>query len=315
MAEAPVFGLLLRMSLPLMLSMMIQALYNIVDSVFIGMLPERAEALQALGYAYPIQMLLVAGGVGTGIGVNALLSRSLGEKDGKKAAAAAGNGYFLMLCFYFAFLVFGFFVLFRGAYFDLCTQNARIRELGQIYLGICLVFSFGQFILLIAERQLCAVGRTGLAMTMQLAGALTNIALDPLFIFAFDMGAAGAAVATVLQCLQSLTTLIMQLVFGFLWEGDVKDLLVGIYGIFYKLQYFVLMLGYGLTNASLSLLAYNFGKRDRERVKKTILSTLAIAAVVAVYRRTMRESSAAPDSPAGTDAGTTPGTEGAHDPF
>ena len=92
MAEAPVFGLLLRMSLPLMLSMMIQALYNIVDSVFIGMLPERAEALQALGYAYPIQMLLVAGGVGTGIGVNALLSRSLGEKDGKKAAAAAGNG-------------------------------------------------------------------------------------------------------------------------------------------------------------------------------------------------------------------------------
>ena len=103
MAEAPVFGLLLRMSLPLMLSMMIQALYNIVDSVFIGMLPERAEALQALGYAYPIQMLLVAGGVGTGIGVNALLSRSLGEKDGKKAAAAAGNGYFLMLCFYFAF--------------------------------------------------------------------------------------------------------------------------------------------------------------------------------------------------------------------
>lgn len=479
MAEAPVFGLLLRMSLPLMLSMMIQALYNIVDSVFIGMLPERAEALQALGYAYPIQMLLVAGGVGTGIGVNALLSRSLGEKDGKKAAAAAGNGYFLMLCFYFAFLVFGFFVLFRGAYFDLCTQNARIRELGQTYLGICLVFSFGQFILLIAERQLCAVGRTGLAMTMQLAGALTNIALDPLFIFAFDMGVAGAAVATVLgqcvsmalgiflnlrfnreirmtkkdlrpdakvigeifriglpaivlQCLQSLTTLIMQLVFGFLWEGDVKDLLVGIYGIFYKLQYFVLMLGYGLTNASLSLLAYNFGKRDRERVKKTILSTLAIAAVVAVagtllfellpaqllslfnassapaaggiselsvgvtvmrvtalsfpfallnimlasalqglgsgvrsmivallrllvvlmpacflfgksggidalwwgalvaeaaalvyasfatvavYRRTMRESSAAPDSPAGTDAGTPPGTEGAHDPF
>lgn len=123
MAEAPVFGLLLRMSLPLMLSMMIQALYNIVDSVFIGMLPERAEALQALGYAYPIQMLLIAGGVGTGIGVNALLSRSLGEKDGKKAAATAGNGYFLMLCFYFAFLVFGFFVLFRGAYFDLCTRT------------------------------------------------------------------------------------------------------------------------------------------------------------------------------------------------
>ena len=100
MKEKPILPLLLSMALPMMLSMMVQALYNIVDSVFIGMLPERDAALQALGYAYPIQMLLVALGVGVGIGVNAVLSRALGKGDPEKASAAAGNGYFLMLCGY-----------------------------------------------------------------------------------------------------------------------------------------------------------------------------------------------------------------------
>ena len=330
MADLPVFRLVLTMALPMMLSMMVQALFNIVDSVFIGMLPERDAALQALGYAYPIQMLLVALGVGVGIGVNAVLSRALGKGDPEKASAAAGNGYFLMLCGYVVFLVFGILVLTTGLYFNSCTQNEQIREMGKVYLGICLVVSFGQFFLLIEERCLCATGKTGLAMAMQLSGALTNIVLDPVFIFVFDMGVAGAAVATVLgqcvsmgiglwlnlkfnreirtsfkemkprgdilkaifkvglpaivlQCLQSLTTLVMQLVFGFLWTGETKDLLVGIYGIYYKLQYFILMLGYGLTNAVLPIIAFNYGRKNRERVKKAILSALGIAAVVAVF--------------------------------
>lgn len=329
MATAPVFRLLLAMALPMMLSMVIQALYNIVDSIFIGLLPERAEALQALGYAYPIQMLLVAMGIGTGIGVNALLSRSLGQKDEKTASAAAGNGYFLMLCFYAVFLVFGILVLTTGLYFNSCTQNETVRSMGKTYLGICLVLSFGQLIQLICERCLCATGKTNLAMVMQIGGALTNIVFDPVFIFAFDMGVAGAAAATVLgqcvslalglflnikfnkeiktsirnirpdgaiikdifkvglpaivlQCLQSLTTLVMQLVFGFLYEGTMKDLLVGIYGIYYKLQYFVLMLGYGLTNAVIPIISFNYGSRDKKRIRQTIFSALIIACVIAV---------------------------------
>lgn len=329
MANTPVFRLLLTMALPMMLSMMIQALYNIVDSIFIGRLANRAEALQALGYAYPIQMLLVSAGIGIGIGVNALLSRALGQNDKKTTAKAAGNGYFLMFLFYVVFLVFGILILTAGVYFNSCTGNPEVRRLGKAYLGICLVLSFGQLFQLIAERCLCATGKTNLAMIMQLAGALTNIVFDPVFIFAFKLGVVGAAIATVLgqcvsmalgfffnirfnreaavtfkdlkpdskilkeifkvglpaivlQCLQSLTTLVMQLVFGILTKGDVKDLLVGIYGIYYKLQYFVLMLGYGLTNAVLPIIAFNYGSRNETRVKKTIFYALGFALVIAV---------------------------------
>lgn len=328
MAQTPVFRLLITMALPMMLSMMIQALYNIVDTMFIGMLENRDAATQALGYAYPIQMLLVALGVGVGIGVNALLSRRLGEGEPEKAALAAGNGYFLMLVFYAAFLVFGIFVLTEGTYFNSCTENAEIRSLGKSYLGICLVLSFGQFLQLTAERCLCATGRTGLAMLMQISGALTNIVLDPVFIFAFNMGVAGAAIATVLgqcvsmlvgiflnikynpalrlrfshlcpdkktlslilrvglpavvlQCLQSLTTLVFQIVFGILYTGETKDLLVGIYGIYYKLQYFVLMLGYGLTNAVIPIVSFNYGAGKLERVRKTAKYSIGVGLLVA----------------------------------
>lgn len=341
MATAPVFKLLLTMALPMMLSMMIQALYNIVDTVFIGMLPNRDAATQALGYAYPIQMLLVALGIGIGIGVNALLSRCLGEKNAEKAGAAAGNGYFLMLVFFLIFLAFGILVLTTGLYFNSCTQNEEVRELGKTYLGICLIFSFGQFLQLTAERCLCATGRTGLAMLMQISGALTNIVLDPVFIFAFDLGVAGAAIATVLgqcvsmgvglflnakcnkelsiarrhfrpdktilteifkvglpavvlQCLQSLTTLVFQLLFGFLYVGETKDLLVGIYGIYYKLQYFVLMLGYGLTNAVIPIVSFNYGGKQPERVRKTVLSALAMGLTISLLGLIVFEALPAP---------------------
>lgn len=328
MAKAPVFRLLLTMALPMMLSMMIQALYNIVDTIFIGRLENRDAATQALGYAYPIQMLLVALGIGIGIGVNALRSRCLGEKQTEKAARAAGNGYFLMLVFYAVFLILGIFVLTKGVYFNICTDNSEVQRLGKNYLGICLIFSFGQFLQLTAERCLCATGKTGLAMLMQICGAATNIILDPVFIFGFNLGVAGAAIATVigqcvslavglflnikcnpelrlafrhlkpdkealaeifkvglpavvLQCLQSLTTLVFQLVFGILYKGETKDLLVGIYGIYYKLQYFVLMLGYGLTNALIPIISFNYGAKQPERVKSAVRYALCIALVIA----------------------------------
>ncbi len=342
MADMPIVKLIVTMALPMMLSMMIQALYNIVDSVFIGMLPERAEALQALGYAYPVQMLMVAAGVGTGVGAGALLSKALGMNDGKKADAAAGNGYFLMLCFTVVFAIFGLFVFFGGAYFNICTSSAVVAEYGRKYLGVCLMFSLGQFVQLMGERTLCSTGRTNLAMIMQLAGALTNIALDPLFIFVFDMGVTGAAVATVigqwasmivglllnikfnpeirvsvksmvtpncrslseifkvglpaivLQCLQSLTTLVMQITFGFLYSGAEKDLLVGIYGIFYKLQYFVLMLVYGLNNAAIPVIAFNYGMGNGGRVKKAIAASTVVALIIGVLGLILFEASPAP---------------------
>lgn len=342
MADMPIVKLIVTMALPMMLSMMIQALYNIVDSVFIGMLPERAEALQALGYAYPVQMLMVAAGVGTGVGAGALLSKALGMNDGKKADAAAGNGYFLMLCFTVVFAIFGLFVFFGGAYFDICTSSAVVAEYGRKYLGVCLMFSLGQFVQLMGERTLCSTGRTNLAMIMQLAGALTNIALDPLFIFVFDMGVVGAAVATVigqwvsmivglvlnikfnpeirvsvkamvtpnrralgeifkvglpaivLQCLQSLTTLVMQITFGFLYSGAEKDLLVGIYGIFYKLQYFVLMLVYGLNNAAIPVIAFNYGMGNGVRVKKAIVASTVVALIIGILGLILFEAAPAP---------------------
>lgn len=342
MADMPIVKLIVTMALPMMLSMMIQTLYNIVDSVFIGMLPERAEALQALGYAYPVQMLMVAAGVGTGVGAGALLSKALGMNNAKKADAAAGNGYFLMLCFTVVFAVFGLFVFFGGAYFDICTSNEVVAEYGRKYLGVCLMFSLGQFVQLMGERTLCSTGRTNLAMIMQLAGALTNIALDPLFIFVFDMGVVGAAVATVigqwvsmivglilnikfnpeirvsvkamvtpnrralceifkvgllaivLQCLQSLTTLVMQITFGFLYSGAEKDLLVGIYGIFYKLQYFVLMLVYGLNNAAIPVIAFNYGMGNGGRVKKAIVASTVVALIIGVLGLILFEAAPAP---------------------
>ena len=342
MADMPIVKLIVTMALPMMLSMMIQALYNIVDSVFIGMLPERAEALQALGYAYPVQMLMVAAGVGTGVGAGALLSKALGMNDGKKADAAASNGYFLMLCFTVVFAIFGLFVFFGGAYFNICTSSAVVAEYGRKYLGVCLMFSLGQFVQLMGERTLCSTGRTNLAMIMQLAGALTNIALDPLFIFVFDMGVVGAAVATVigqwvsmivglvlnikfnpeirvsvkamvtpnrralceifkvglpaivLQCLQSLTTLVMQITFGFLYSGAEKDLLVGIYGIFYKLQYFVLMLVYGFNNAAIPVIAFNYGMGNGGRVKKAIAASTVVALIIGVLGLILFEAAPAP---------------------
>lgn len=342
MADMPIAKLIVTMALPMMLSMMIQALYNIVDSVFIGMLPERAEALQALGYAYPVQMLMVALGVGTGVGAGALLSKALGMNDGKKADSAAGNGYFLMLCFTLVFAIFGLCVFFGGVYLDICTSNAVVAEYGRQYLGICLIFSLGQFVQLMGERTLCSTGRTNLAMIMQLAGALTNIALDPLFIFVFDMGIVGAAVATVigqwvamivgfildvrlnkeirvsvkaivtpsarslgdifkvglpavvLQCLQSLTTLVMQITFGFLYSGAEKDMLVGIYGIFYKLQYFVLMLVYGLNNAAIPVIAFNYGMGNGERVKRAIGASTIVAVIIGVLGLVLFEAAPEP---------------------
>ena len=164
----------------MMFSMVVSALYNIVDSIFIGMMeaPFNEKAITALGYAYPLQTLLVAVAIGTGIGVNSVLSKALGEGKGDKAARSCINGYLLMIFFYVIFLAFGLAIYFGNFYFSEMTEDQMVIEMGAKYLGICFIFSFGQLLQLVSERSLCATGKTNLAMVMQLSGAIVNIILD-----------------------------------------------------------------------------------------------------------------------------------------
>lgn len=197
MGVMPVNRLLLTMSVPIMISMLVQALYNIVDSMFVAMLNE--NALTAVSLAFPAQNLMIAVSTGTGVGINALLSKSLGEKNYEKANKTAVNALFLALCSYIVFAVAGIF--FSRSFFLVQTDVPEIVEGGATYLMICTVFSFGLFFQIICERLLQATGRTIYTMISQGIGAIINIIFDPIFIFGLfgvpKMGVAGAAIATV----------------------------------------------------------------------------------------------------------------------
>jgi len=192
--------LLLNMSLPMMVSMLVQALYNIVDSIFVAKLSE--NALTAVSLAFPIQTLLVAVGTGTGVGVNALLSKQLGEKKNEEASQTAMNGIFLAILSYLVFLVVGFTCVRPFYASQTGSADAEIMEMGVDYLTIICVVSFGQCAQLIFERLLQATGKTMYSMVSQMVGAITNIILDPIMIFGLlgcpAMGVAGAAYATVI---------------------------------------------------------------------------------------------------------------------
>lgn len=197
MAETPVRKLLLTMSLPLMLSMIMEALYNVVDSLFISRISE--NALTALSLAFPIQLLVISITVGTGVGINAALSRLLGEKDQKGVNDVASNSVFIALLTYLVFLIFG--LLFTKAYFSSQTSNPEICRLGVDYLSICMIYSFGTVGQIIFQRLLQSTGKTALSMVSQLVGAAINIIFDPILIFGLCgfpvMGVKGAAIATV----------------------------------------------------------------------------------------------------------------------
>ncbi|MCI8648950.1 MAG: MATE family efflux transporter [Anaerotruncus sp.] len=197
MGTMPVSRLLITMSLPIVVSMLVQALYNIVDSVFVSRYSQ--EALTAVSLAFPVQNLLIAVGVGTGVGINALLSRRLGERNFEDANAAAENGLLLAVLSGLVFAVLG--LLFSRTFFCAFTRNEEIIRMGTEYLTVCTVFSFGAFLQMASERILQATGNTIYNMISQCVGALTNIILDPIFIFGYfgfpAMGVKGAAVATV----------------------------------------------------------------------------------------------------------------------
>lgn len=199
MGVQPVGKLLASMAIPMMISMLVQAFYNVVDSVFVSRISE--NAFNAVGLAFPLQSLMIAVGVGTAVGINALLSRSLGEKRQDMADRAAGSGIFLSLCNAVVFALIGV-LLSRPFFLAQAKSVPEIVEMGTAYTKICLGLSVGLFGQFCFERLLQSTGRTMLAMISQLAGALTNIILDPIFIFGLlgapAMGVAGAAVATVI---------------------------------------------------------------------------------------------------------------------
>ena len=207
MGTMPIGKLLFNMSLPMMISMLVQALYNIVDSIFVAKLSE--NALTAVSLAFPLQTLLIAVGTGTGVGMNALLSKSLGEKNFKKSNATAINAAVLYFFSYLVFFILGFTIVRPFYASQIGNADQEIMELGIEYLSTVMIFSFGLLAQVFFERLLTSTGRTIFSMTSQLTGAITNIILDPILIFGLlgapKMGVTGAAVATVIgQCVAAL---------------------------------------------------------------------------------------------------------------
>lgn len=205
-------SLLISMSIPMMLSMLVQALYNVVDSIFVSRLGE--NALTAVSLAFPIQNLMIALGSGTGVGINALLSRSLGEKNKERVDKSASHGIFLILVSSALFALFGLF--FVRYFFEAQTDIEEIISYGTDYLRICTIFSFGVFGQITFERLLQSTGKTFFAMIAQSFGAVVNIILDPIMIFGYfgfpRMEVAGAALATIIgQILATLLAIVFNL--------------------------------------------------------------------------------------------------------
>ena len=233
MGVMPVKKLIISMALPMMISMLVQALYNVVDSIFVARLSE--AALSAVTYAFPLQNLMIAVGSGTGVGMNALLSRSLGEKRFDKSDSAANNGIFLTFCSYVAFLLFSLFLSHWAIAVQLGSSTseyaADILADGHAYLSIVTGLSLGLFCQMTFERLLQSTGRTQLSMISQTTGAVINIIFDPIMIFGLfgfpKLGVAGAAYATVLgQCVAAILGLIMNLKFNsdihLSWKGVLR---------------------------------------------------------------------------------------------
>lgn len=308
MGVLPIPKLLFSMSVPIMISMLVQALYNVVDSIFVAKLSE--NAFNAVSLAFPVQNLMIAVATGTGVGINALLSKSLGEKNFRRANLTAVNGVFLAVCSYMVFaLLCG---CFARPFFAVQTDVEEIVAGGASYIFICGVFSFGLFLQITFERLLQATGRTMYSMVTQIIGAVINIIFDPIFIFVLDMGVAGAAVATVLGQIVAAGICVwfnarknpdIQLVWrGFRPDGAVirtiyavgvpsiimasissvmtfglNQILIAftttataVFGAYFKLQSFIFMPVFGLNNGMVPIVAYNFGARRPDRMLKTV---------------------------------------------
>lgn len=312
MGTMAVNKLMLGMGIPIIISMVLQAVYNIVDSAFVSNMAEGGEeALNALTLAFPVQMFMVAIGIGTGVGMNALLSKTLGQGDREKVSRIAGNGEFLAIIIYLVFLLFGIFGV-RG-YISSQTTNPVIVEMAVQYLRICCVISFGIISFSIFEKLLQSTGLSQYSTIAQVVGAIVNIILDPILIYGLlglpKMGVTGAAYATVIGQICSgglalyfhitknkdvkngikflkpsskiikdiysigLPAIIAQALMSVMTYGlnvilvGVSENMVTAYGLYYKIQQFILFAAFGLRDAITPIVSFNHGMRNKERIK------------------------------------------------
>ena len=329
------------MSIPMILSMMLQAVYNIVDSAFVANMPENGEmALNALTLAFPVQMLMVAIGIGTGVGTNALLSLSIGQSNQEKAAKVAGNSMFLGIVIYIVFLLFGLFGV--EFYASSQTTNPEIKEMVVTYLQICCIASMGIVFFSIFEKLLQATGHSVHSTIAQITGAVVNIILDPIMIYGWfgcpAMGVSGAAYATVIgqiasallglifhlkqnkeiplkflymkpnfgiiksiysiglpaiiaQALMSVMTYGMNIILGTISESAVTA-----YGLYYKVQQFILFAAFGLRDAITPIVSFNRGMGSKSRVKEGIRYGLLYTVIIMVIGLALIEILAVPFS-------------------
>ena len=312
------------MGIPIIISMMLQALYNIVDSAFVSNMEGGEQALNALTLAFPVQMLMVAVGIGTGVGVNVLLSKSLGQQNHEKAARTAGNAVFLGAVITAFFMLFGIFS--TEFYVSTQTSNPQIFDMAVTYLRICCIACFGIIFFSIFEKLLQSTGLSLHSTIAQISGAVINIILDPIMIYGLlgfpALGAAGAAYATVIGQIASFLialfchirfnknvgrglryirpcadiikeiyaigfpAIIAQALMSVMTYGinivlvNVNEALVTAYGLYYKIQQFILFAAFGLRDAITPIVSFSHGMRDKKRItdgiKYGIGYTLAI---------------------------------------
>ena len=326
MKDMPVNKLMIQMGIPMILSMALQAVYNIVDSAFVGNMRQGSEAaLNALTLVFPVQMLMVAVGIGTGVGTNALLALTLGQGNNKKAARVAGNSLFLGMIIYALCLLFGIFGV--NTYISSQTADPEVISMGTSYLRICCVISFGIIFFSLFEKLLQATGRSLYSTIGQVVGAVVNIILDPIMIYGIgpvpEMGVKGAAYATVIgQVASAVLLFIFHMKLNKEFRHDVKYMkpdakiikeiysiglpaiiaqaLMSImvyamnlilkfnasaqtaYGLFYKVQQFVLFLAFGLRDAITPIIAFAYGMGSRKRINDGIKFGLIYTAVLMI---------------------------------
>lgn len=322
MGTAKMLPLIFSMALPAMFSMLVQALYNIVDSYFVSQVSQ--NALAAVSLAFPIQNLLIAFGVGTAVGVTSLISRRLGQGRKEEAGAAAVHGILLGVATSLAFAIYGAF--FTTPFFRMFESNPEIIHMGDQYISICCIFSFGSFVVVMLEKILQATGNMFWPMIFQLVGALVNIVLDPVFIFGWfglpAMGVTGAAVATVGGQIISMIFAVVVVAlrpheitisfkgFRFDWQtvksiyavglpaivmqaiGTVMNMAMNailsgfstaaytVFGLYFKLQSFVFMPVFGLTQGLLPIMGYNYGAKNKKRLLLALYQGCGIALVI-----------------------------------